>query len=534
MKTRLFLTVWLVYSAHASTNVVREHYPAFALVKHGNFQVDEYLGLHSDIFQHTDGHAYINNNVASSVFASVPLFFANPILDAIESSEKARRLAPGQQNAPAYRIDKPMRQKFFHEVSARGLSMRFGAATLITSVFLIAPLSALCVIGVYHVLVQREVSRGLAIWLAFVFAFGTPLFFRSANLTANVFVFYATFASYYLLWGNDGRFKSATRLTMAGFFGGTALACDYSGMVPLICLFGYAILRQARQSSWPKALLQCQFFVLGSIIPVGFLVFSQWAMFGHLLWPAQYWMPNANYTEQGWRGFSIPSMESILLNLFHPSYGMYLFGPILVFGLLPLTGSRGKNHVTDRYDRIFTTALFVLMLLFCAANQYSRMQWNTGFRYLLPVVPFVFLMVCDCLVRWPRWAVVAVTLPAVVHTWALCMARDCNPNEDTWRLAPDWSTWLAALPAETVPASYARIWNDGLQLPWLRVLQLTTAENHKLLTQPWLPSAVIAGVGLLVGAVWSIARPGPPNLPVSRSISKRELQFAVSDEGGSQ
>lgn len=46
---RLFLICVLVYSAFFTTNVVREHYPAFSLIDHGNFRVDEYLGFHSDI-----------------------------------------------------------------------------------------------------------------------------------------------------------------------------------------------------------------------------------------------------------------------------------------------------------------------------------------------------------------------------------------------------------------------------------------------------------------------------------------------------
>ena len=38
-------------------------------------------------------------------------------------------------------------------------------------------------------------------------------------------------------------------------------------------------------------------------------------------------------------------------------------------------------------------------MLFCAMNRYSLMQFNTGFRYLLPIVPFAFLQASDFLAR---------------------------------------------------------------------------------------------------------------------------------------
>lgn len=500
---RLFLTAWVLFTLHASTNVVREHYPAFALVKTGSWRVDEYQGLHPDIFVHTDGHSYINNNVASSVLAAVPLAVFDPALDAIEAYDKARR-AGGPTPRGGYRVDKPLRQKFFQQVTDRGLALRFGAATLITTAFLIAPLSALCVVAVFRILIDRGVSQGRAVWLALVFGFGTPVFFRSANLTPNAFVLYFTFAAFVLLWPRRGEAEPVAgwRRAAAGFCAGAALACDYSGAVPLVALSAYAVLRRWRTASLGRSICEFVPFVVSSAVPVGFLLVSQWAMFGHPLWPAQYWMPSANYTDRGWRGFALPTVETVLLNLLHPSYGLFAFGPLLLLGLLPAC----NPLVLPRAERVFAAGFAVLFVLFCAANQYSLMQWNTGFRYLLPVVPFAYLAACDHLARWPRWAVAAATVPAVLHTWILCMARDCNPNDDTWRTTPDIGTWLAHLAAETVPASYLRVGAEGLQLPWLRVLRLTAPENHPLLGAPWLPAATLALAAGLVAVIWPVGR----------------------------
>ena len=56
---RLFLVCWIVFSLFFSTNIVREHYPAFTLIEHGNFSCDEYQDWHADIFKHSDGHSYV-------------------------------------------------------------------------------------------------------------------------------------------------------------------------------------------------------------------------------------------------------------------------------------------------------------------------------------------------------------------------------------------------------------------------------------------------------------------------------------------
>ena len=107
-ETRLFLVAWILYSVHFATNVVREHYPAFSIVEHHTFRVDEYQGFHADIFVHRDGHSVIGNQVFVSVLAAIPLFVFDPVLDALERYSKAKVAREGITN-DEYRIDKPNR-----------------------------------------------------------------------------------------------------------------------------------------------------------------------------------------------------------------------------------------------------------------------------------------------------------------------------------------------------------------------------------------------------------------------------------------
>jgi hypothetical protein len=478
---RIFLITWMVFAVHFATNVVREHYPAFTLAEHGTFQVDEYQGFHSDIFVHRDGHSYVGNNVIVSVLAAVPLFVFDPLLDAIERYSKAKLDASGTPPDGAYRTDKPMRREFFKLVTERGLELRFGAATVITSAFFMAPFSALIVVLMFSVLRARGVMVERATWLAFLFAFGTPVLFRTAVLNHNLFLMYALLLAFVLLWQPAGGPSPAPRRNRvgAGFLGGFTLAVDYIGILSLMALYGYLVLSRLRTASITKSFKESILFVAGSVPPVLFLLYSQWAMYGHPLYPGQFWMPNQNiYVEVGVRGFDWPSPDLFFLNLFDPSYGMFTFGPLLILGLLPVIGRRDEDLVLPRRERLFVILIFIAFMVFCAANQYSRLQFNTGFRYLVPLVPLFFLAASDHLNHLSRRLLAVITVVVVVHSWVLTVFR------------------------ESVPRSWSMFFNEGVQLPWLRVLKMTSSPDAAIVQNPLLPT-VLLGITVLVAlGVW--------------------------------
>src|SRR5262249_35808355 len=145
---------------------------------------------------------------------------------------KRRLVETGIQNSE-YRTDKPMRVKFFKLVKERGLDLRFGAATVVTSFFFMAPLTALFLVLMYRVFMLRGLSQDKATELTFLFGFGTPIFFRTSHLNHNMFVMYAMFLSFFLMWVRpEMKFPvSAGRRFAAGLFAGITLATDYIGLV---------------------------------------------------------------------------------------------------------------------------------------------------------------------------------------------------------------------------------------------------------------------------------------------------------------
>lgn len=494
IKVRLFLVSWILFTVHFATNVVREHYPAFSLIETGTFAVDRYWGWHSDIFEH-EGHYYVGNNVAACVIAAVPLLVFDPVLDLFEDYEKARNEKYGVPET-VYETEHENSVKMMRAAQKAGLSLRLGASTVVTSAFLMAPLSAAMLLLMFSIMRERGRSEKEAAWLALVFGFSTPFFFRTGVLNHNMMLAYCNFIAFWLIWvrpGKDAPVSLRNRL-VAGALCGFGLALDYSGVIPLLVFYGYLIVRRVPSAGWKTAIWESFAFVLGSVPPVLFLLYTQWAMFGNPFLPGQYWMPDTQstpyheaytnpYSKMGFRGFTPPTPDLYLLNLFTPSYGMYAYGPLLALGLVPawLVYRRKdieKSLILDKAGWWFVAAFFFVFLTFNAANQYSRIQFNSGFRYLIPLVPLVFLQVADHLVRWPKVVLWVVLVPVTIHSWVISMVR------------------------EPVPESWTHVLTHGPQFPWLHVLRSSIAAGNPLIGSPLFAVALMAFVGLVVWGIW--------------------------------
>src|SRR6185436_13884046 len=138
-----------------------------------------------------------------------------------------------------YRISKRNSVNFFRLVKTRGLDLRFGAATFVTTAFFMAPLTALFLAYFYQVLRDRGVDPTPATSLTFILGFGTPLFYRGTVLGHNMFVMYFMFVSFILLWvqPDEASPLSLRRRVLAGFFAGLTLATAYIGVIILPLLY---------------------------------------------------------------------------------------------------------------------------------------------------------------------------------------------------------------------------------------------------------------------------------------------------------
>ena len=495
MRLRLFLVAWILFGVHFATNVVREHYPAFALTSRGDFFLDEYAGFHADIYFHpVTKHWVVGNQVLGSLPAAAALLVFDPLLDALERWEKEHWRE--RTRDAEYATDLPNRVAFFRVVRDRGLLLRFAASAAITSLFVMAPLGAALVVAMYGVLARRGVPDSRALGLALLFGFGTPIFYRTAHLVHNMFLLAAVFWSFLLLWRAPGERSPhpPRRAFLAGLLAGACLALDYAGGIALAALGLYLALPRWREAGFAAALRESLPFALGTLAPIAFLLATQAWMYGDPFTPGQLHQQENEFTGRGMRGIDWPSFEVFWRNLFDPSFGLIPWAPFLALAFIPARLLRGdpERWILPRRERRFAVAFSAAFLGFCAMNQFSLLQWNTGFRYLLPLVPFLFLMAADWLARAPRALLLAIALPSIAHAWVLAMRRFQQPN--------------SGYAGDAVPlVNWSEILTHGPQLPWLTVLRQTVSDPASPLHWPIWPTLILA---FAFATCWGIWRAG--------------------------
>ena len=477
---RLFLTVWLVYTLFATTNVVRETYLAIALGGSGTVRVDPYLGLHPDLFEIPGRGSYINSNPGASMVGAVPYaLLVRPVI------ALATRLKPeiARPKPPAaYDDPRPNRTRFMNAARARGLDIVLGLAALGTAATVMAPLGAMAAVLVALFLRARLNDDRQALVLALIFAFATPTWFRAAFLNQNAMVAHLVLGAWILKLGLSprppGATPSASNLLVIGLLMGFALVVDFSA-IPFTLVFGLWILQGAWQrGGTTTALREGSIYSAGVLAGVSLLFAYHWAAFGHPVWPAQSYMPPTVYSVRGWFGFTPPTGELLWGNLFDLRYGLFAFCPLLLAALAaPWVRARSRAWSPSAAELGWTAVAFVGLLVFSSANQFANLQWNTGVRYMVPLVPLLFLAAVPVLIVLPRgvrWALVAVS---AVITMAVSMYR------------------------EDVPASLRLVADEGPTLPVLLVLE-KMASGYDLGLGPGAFWIVVALLALVLTLIW--------------------------------
>jgi len=426
MAWRLFLSAWIIFSLHFATDIVREHYPAIALGDHFTFRLDEYSGLHPDLFEKPGYGWHIGNNPGVSMLAAIPYALARPLIDRINDRVVAGRMARGEAEPPAFDSPRTRSANFFAETYRRGIDVKLGLAAFVTHAFLMAPSSAVGVVLIFLGLRWATRSDRLALLLALLYGFGTPVFFRTGFLNHNLMLGHIAFAGFLALWNPGGRDRPSIgwRHFLAGLAGGTAILFDYSGVVFLLGLFGYALGKRFAEASARDALRHGALYVLGTLGPVFLLWFYQWRSFGNPFLPGQNWMPPVEYIDRGYQGYSAPQLDLLLSLGFDQRFGLFTMAPALVFGFFAPLVARKADSGLPRLEMWVCLLLFTALWVFFAGNNYSNLQWNTGVRYMAAGIPFLFVPAAIVLLRMPRPLFAAVALVSVVINWSAAMHRE--------------------------------------------------------------------------------------------------------------
>jgi hypothetical protein len=192
-------------------------------------------------------------------------------------------------------------------------------------------------------------------------------------------------------------------------------------------------------------------FAAGIAAGAAVLLAYQWSCFGNPFLPAQHYMPPAAFTHLGYAGFDRPRLDLLWETLFSIRYGLFTSAPLLLLALYPAAWTERVSLVGAR-ERWCIAAFTVLFLLFCSANQYGRMQFNSGIRHIVPVSGFLFLIAAGALVRLPPLLAGGIAVVGAYWSWCLAMYRDVEQG-------------LGVLEA------IRHVTFEGFRLPWLTTLQ---------------------------------------------------------------
>jgi mannosyltransferase len=488
LAVRLFLTCWLVYALHFATNTVREIFPALSLGDHLSFDVSEYRGLHSDLFEIPGRGTFINNNPGASMLGAVPYALARPLIDRVVERVQRRRAASASP-APEYRTIYPLARRFYQRAYERGLDVKFALAAGVMQVFLMAPLSALAAVFMFLLCLRQGASPSVALALAFLYAFATPVFYRTAQLNHNLLVAHCALFAFGLLWRREGGPGGLLRPLAAGLLAGWSVVLDYSGVVIVVGLGAYAFLRASPARAQAESWCEGSVFAVGAAASVSVLIACQWTAFGHPFYPAQHFMPPTPLSGEGYRGMTWPQADLLWKTAFGIRYGLFTSAPLLLLALVPSVGRSRRESIVSGREAITCAGITVAIFLLAACNQYARLQFNSGVRHTIPAVPFLFLLAANAFVRLPRRPAVAIGVVATGWSWCLAMARDVEQG-------------LGVL------EPIRRIAAEGFRLPWL-----TTLERMGYVTEGACEIPLLLGSAVAIGAIWLVGagrRLGPP------------------------
>jgi len=487
-RIRIFLTCWIIFVLHFATDFVREHYLVLSIGDNFSFRLDGYENLHPDIFTTKDHGTHHGANPGASMIAVLPYVVFKPLIDTINNRVLKARQASKEEISAVYNDPRPMRVEFYRKVRERGLDIKFGLTGFVTQAFAMAPLSALSAVVIFSVFVWLGLSFRLSTWLALIYAVGTPVLFRTAFLNQNLIVGIFTLFAFVLLWKpyQDGRLDMKSRYILAGFFGGMALLSDYSGGILMALLYIYGLILRANEVGFMKGFAQSLWYTAGMLAPVFLLGLYQYQSFGNPFYPPQHYMPPVEWIDIGYQGVGMPRWELLKMLWFDHRFGLFLVAPLLLLAVfVPVLQIRGTNIVPWRETLLILVA-FLVVSIFFSTVQYTRLQWNTGIRYLMAIVPLMYILAGAVLIRLPQILAYPLVVFAVAESWSLAMFRS-QPG---------------------VVETMLRVFLEGFQLPWLGTLSRMAAqyvpflEGQKVSALP-----VLALAGFMVYGIWAIRSP---------------------------
>ena len=191
-----------------------------------------------------------------------------------------------------------------------------------------------------------------------------------------------------------------------------------------MALFFYGMAKEYLRGDIGSMIRHGFHYFLGMLPPILLLWFYQWQSFGNPFLPGQHWMPPVEWIDEGYQGFTLPQLELFTMLGFDYRFGLFVVCPLLLLALaLPFFGSR-RPDALPRFEMYTLLLTFIGLWLFFSCVSYTRLQFNTGIRYLAPIFPFLFVPAAAMLMKLPVRAIYFVAVFSLAIAWPLAMYRE--------------------------------------------------------------------------------------------------------------
>ena len=273
--------------------------------------------------------------------------------------------------------------------------------------------------------VSPETTTGQAVFVALALTLGTAYFKYSTRFYGHSVAGLLLFAAFYIWFSyRHTDMISAPGIFLSGFLLGWSIITEYP-TAPLAIAVGLYMFfvqwEKRRLYAWSTYAL----IGLGALIPIGILLFYNYACFGS--WFSMGYAHEAvgKYSaasETGLFGLGLPNPTAHFLMTFHPSMGIFWQSPDLLLAL------PGWFHLlrSEKYRAEGWFSLLIILFYVVLFSGYYMWWGGTAFtpRHIIPILPFFVLPLSVLPKKYAPFLVVA----GVLSIAQMLIVAAGNPN----------------------------------------------------------------------------------------------------------
>jgi hypothetical protein len=360
----------------------------------------------------------------------------------------------------------------------------YGYANFLGELF-VALLNAIAVVFIYK-LARLYFADSTSFFVASAYGFSTiswpfATFFFQSDASAA----FAVIAVYLVI--RAGRGQGELRyVILGGLAVGAALMVDYVDVILIPVLLGYLALWARRKG--PVILAESTLgFLTSSLVGVIAIALYNLSSFGRaLVTSEQLYLGSSTI----FGNFSTPIYLGVVLNLFSPLRGIFLFSPVLVLGVLGYREMLRRSSGVAGEGALLLAAFLALFLPYCAWYGPTG-GLSFGPRFVVAALPFLVLPVGFLVQRRGRlWLVVAYALYAIgVVVNGLAALTSALAGESAWLSSPFLGSTLPLFEQGTLDqwwkGSLGAYWPVGAGVVLATALILPLAAGYGSAHRGW-------------------------------------------------